>query len=149
MHKRTMDMEIAGHEWFGAGGRTIWFDLQQPRGATFFVAGTDIATGQEKKYQFDRNEWSVHYTTSPDETLFAGDGGDPNAVAKAPDGKWIYLFRPQGNRFVPERLVNMKQHQYKLEPNVHFSPDGKWIIFRANFEGRSQVYAVSISKQDL
>lgn len=149
MHKRTVDMEIAGHEWFGADGRTIWFDLQQPRGATFFVAGTDIATGKEKKYQFDRNEWSVHYTSNPDASLFAGDGGDPNAVAKAPDGKWIYLFRPQGNRFVPERLVNMKQHQYKLEPNVHFSPDGKWIIFRANFEGQEQVYAVSTSKQDL
>ena len=29
----------------------------------------------------------------------------------------------------------MKHHDYKLEPNVHFSPDGKWIIFRANFEG--------------
>lgn len=149
MHKRTMDMEIAGHEWFGADGRTIWFDLQQPRGKTFFVAGTDVATGNEKKYEFDKNEWSVHYTTSPDQSLFAGDGGDPNAVAKAPDGKWIYLFRPQGNRFVPERLVNMKQHQYKLEPNVHFSPDGKWIIFRANFEGQEQVYAVSTGKQEL
>lgn len=149
MHKRSMDMEIAGHEWFGADGRTIWFDLQQPRGATFFVAGADIATGKEKKYQFDRNEWSVHYTSNQDETLFAGDGGDPGAVAKAPDGKWIYLFRPQEARFVPERLVNMKQHHYKLEPNVHFSPDNKWIIFRANFEGQEQVYAVSVNKQDL
>ncbi|BAV08865.1 Peptidoglycan/xylan/chitin deacetylase, PgdA/CDA1 family [Filimonas lacunae] len=148
VHKRTVDMEIAGHEWFGADGKTIWFDLQQPRGKTFFVAGANVQTGKEVKYEFSKNEWSVHYTTSPDQQLFAGDGGDPDAVAKAPDGKWIYLFRPQGDRFVPERLVNMKQHQYKLEPNVHFSPDGKWIIFRANFEGQSQVYAVSIEKQE-
>lgn len=28
--------------------------------------------------------------------------------------------------------------------HVHFSPDGKWVIFRANFEGNSQVYAVEI-----
>jgi oligogalacturonide lyase len=145
-HKRTVDMEIAGHEWFGPDGKNIWFDLQQPRGATFFVAGVDLSTGKEKKYEFDRNAWSVHYTISPDQQLFAGDGGDPNAVAKAPDGQWIYLFRPKGDRFEPERLVNMKQHQYKLEPNVHFSPDGKWIIFRANFEGTSQVYAVSLAK---
>jgi len=27
-----------------------------------------------------------------------------------------------------------------------FSPDGKWIIFRANFEGHSDIYAVEIEK---
>lgn len=148
MHKRTMDMEIAGHEWFAPDGKHIWFDLQQPRGSTFFVAGVDVKTGEEKKYEFDRNAWSVHYTLSPDQQWFAGDGGEPGAVAKATDGKWIYLFQPQGDRFLPERLVNMKHHQYKLEPNVHFSPDGQWIIFRANFEGISQVYAVSVNKEN-
>ena len=48
---------------------------------------------------------------------------------------WIYLFRPEDDRLKSERLVNMKHHAYKLEPNVHFSPDEKWVIFRANFEG--------------
>jgi oligogalacturonide lyase len=146
VHTRTMDMEIAGHEWFSKDGKTIWFDLQQPRGATFFVGGYDIATGKEKKYQLQRDEWSVHFTSSPDEKIFAGDGGDPNAVAKAKDGKWIYLFTPQGDKLVSEKLVNMIHHKYKLEPNVHFSPDGKWIIFRANFEGSENIYAVEIKK---
>ncbi|MEI6945849.1 oligogalacturonate lyase family protein [Paraflavisolibacter sp. H34] len=146
MHKRTMDMEIAGHEFFSPDGKTIWFDLQQPRGETFFLAGTNVATGAQKKYGLQRDEWSIHYTISPDQQLFAGDGGDPGQVAKAPDGMWIYLFRPQGNKFVSERLVNMKHHGYKLEPNVHFSPDGKWVIFRANFEGQEEVYAVEIKK---
>jgi len=59
---------------------------------------------------------------------------------------WIYLFKPQGDKFVSTRLVNMKNHKYNLEPNVHFSPDGKWIIFRANFEGIENVYAVEISE---
>ena len=144
IHKRTMPMEIAGHEWFGADGKHIWFDLQQPRGATFFVGGTDLATGKEIKYQLQRNEWSVHYTTSPDGVLFAGDGGDPGAVAKAPDGKWIYLFTPEKGSFKSEKLVNMKQHQYRLEPNIHFTPDAKWILFRANFEGKENIYAVEI-----
>ena len=146
MHKRTMDMEIAGHEWIGASGKTIWFDLQQPKGETFFVGGANIKTRKEIKYQLTRNEWSVHFTSSPDEKLFAGDGGDPGAVAKAPDGQWIYLFTPSGNKFISEKLVNMKHHQYKLEPNVHFSPDGKWIIFRANFEGIENIYAVEIKR---
>ena len=139
-------MEIAGHEWFSPDGKIIWYDLQQPRGSSFYVGGTDVQSGKEVKYQFDRNQWSVHYTISPDQKLFAGDGGDSTAVAKAKDGKWINLFIPEGDHFNYERLVNMKFHQYHLEPNVHFSPDGKWIIFRANFEGFESVYAVEIAK---
>ena len=148
MHKRTMDMEIAGHEWFAANGKRIWYDLQQPRSTKFFVAGTDVKTGDEVKYALQRDEWSVHFTSSPDQTLFAGDGGDPGQVAKAQNGMWIYLFKPEGDHFLSEKLVNMKKHNYKLEPNVHFSPDGKWIIFRANFEGIENVYAVSIAKAE-
>jgi oligogalacturonide lyase len=147
MHKRTMDMEIAGHESISPDGKTIWFDLQQPRGQTFFVAGTDIKTGKETKYSLQRDEWSIHFTISPDQKWFAGDGGDPGQVAKAKDGEWIYLFKPEGDHFVSTKLVNMKHHQYKLEPNVHFSPDGKWIIFRANFEGIENVYAAEINPQ--
>ncbi|MBS1654903.1 MAG: PD40 domain-containing protein [Bacteroidetes bacterium] len=146
MHKRTMDMEIAGHERFSPDGKRIWFDLQQPRSVTFFYAGTDVKTGNEIKYALTRNEWSIHFTISPDQKLFAGDGGDPGQVAKAKDGMWIYLFRPAGDSLKSEKLVNMKNHNYKLEPNVHFSPDGKWIIFRANFEGHTDIYAVEIKK---
>jgi oligogalacturonide lyase len=145
IHKRTMDMEIAGHEWFSPDGKKIWFDLQQPRGQTFFVAGAELATGKEIKYALQRDEWSIHFNTSPDQKLFCGDGGDSGQVAKAKDGMWIYLFKPEGDHFVSQRLVNMKHHNYKLEPNVHFSPDGKWIIFRANFEGIENVYAVEIA----
>jgi oligogalacturonide lyase len=144
MHKRTMENEIAGHEWFASDGKTIWFDQQLPRAANFYVGGVNVKTLEEKKYKLDRNEWSVHFTTSPDQKLFAGDGGDPGQVAKAPDGMYIYLFTPEGDHFKATKLVNMKHHNYKLEPNVHFSPDGKWIIFRANFEGQSEVYAVKI-----
>lgn len=146
IHHRTIDREIWGHEWFGKNGKTIWFDLQQPRGETFFVGGYDVATGKEKKYSLPRNDWSVHYNSNADESLFAGDGGDPGSVAKSPDGQWINLFTPNGDKFDTEKLVNMKHHQYRLEPNVHFSPDGKWIIFRANFEGDAGVYAVEIAK---
>ena len=145
MHKRTMDMEIAGHEWFAPDGKTIWFDLQQPRSVTFFVAGVDVKTGVEKKYSLTRDEWSIHFNTSPDQKLFCGDGGDPGQVAKANDGRWIYLFTPDGDKFKSKKLVNMKNHNYKLEPNVHFSPDGKWVIFRANFEGNTDVYAVELN----
>lgn len=144
MHKRSMDMEIAGHEWFSPDGKKIWYDLQQPRGQSFFVAWADVNTLEYKKYRIDRNEWSIHFNLSPSQKLLCGDGGDAGQVAKAPDGMWIYLFRPQGGSLKAEKLVNMKHHKYRFEPNVHFSPDEKWVIFRANFEGKDQIYAVEI-----
>lgn len=147
MHIRTMNMEIAGHEFFSPKGNTEWFDLQKPKGATFFLAGINMKTGKEERvYQMDRNEWSIHFNVSKDEKTIIGDGGDPGQVAKAPDGMWIYLFKPEGDYLKSEKLVNMKNHNYHLEPNVHFSPDEKWVIFRANFEGPEQVYAVEVAK---
>ncbi|HEY4302297.1 MAG TPA: oligogalacturonate lyase family protein [Candidatus Didemnitutus sp.] len=163
-HTRTMNMEIWGHEFFSHDGGTLWYDLQTPRGEVFWVAGVELATGRRTWYALDRNEWSVHYNVSPDGTLFAGDGGDSEMVAHASDGKWIYLFRPRAipdvagirapssetlihpGRLVAERLVNMSKHQYHLEPNVTFSPDGKWVIFRSNMHGATQVYAVEIAR---
>ena len=146
MHKRTVENEIAGHEFFSPDGKTIFFDWQIPKGQTFYLGAVDVNTGAEKKYSMTRDQWSIHFNVSPDETLFCGDGGDAGQVAHAKDGRWIYLFHPDGDHFVAERLVNMKDQFYKLEPNVHFSPDGKWVIFRANFEGKEEVYAVECKK---
>src|SRR5207248_5089840 len=141
-----VEREIAGHEFFSRDGKIIWYDLQIPRGVTFHLAGADVKTGKATRYQMTRDEWSIHFNISSDQKLFAGDGADPSQVAKAQDGMWIYLFHPEGDRLKSERLVNMKHDDYRLEPNVHFSPDGKWVIFRANFEGESQVYAVEVER---
>lgn len=146
IHRRSIDREIAGHEWFAPDGRTIWYDLQRPRGELFYVAGLELATDRKFIYEVTRDEWSVHYTSSWDQKTFAGDGGSANSVAKSPYGHWLYLFRPNGNRLNSEKLVNMKNHDYKLEPNLHYSPDGKWLIFRANFEGSPNIYAVEIAR---
>jgi len=146
MHKRTVNREIAGHEFFSPDGKTIWFDLQIPRGETFYLAGKNIETDEEIRYSLMRDEWSIHFNISPNSKTFAGDGGDEGQVAHAKDGKWIYHFTPKENQLISEKLVNMINHDYSLEPNVHFSPDGKWVIFRANFEGSTQIYAVEIEK---
>jgi oligogalacturonide lyase len=166
VHTRTMAMEIAGHEFFGVDGKTIWYDLQTPRGEDFWVGGYEPATSKRTWYHLERNEWSVHFNVSPDGKLFAGDGDDSGGVARATDGKWIYLFRPELVRapeaareldggklitpgvFRPERLVNMKAHDYSLEPNVNFTPDGKWIVFRSNMFGPAHVFAVEVAKNE-
>ncbi|MEJ2113407.1 MAG: oligogalacturonate lyase family protein, partial [Flavobacteriaceae bacterium] len=146
IHKRTVDREIAGHEFFSRDGKTIWFDLQIPRSVTFYLAGKHLDTGEEFRYALKRDEWSIHYNISQDQKSFAGDGGDPSQVARAEDGMWLYHFTPKKDSLLSTKLVNMKNHNYDLEPNVHFFPDGKKIIFRANFEGITQIYAVDINK---
>jgi len=76
------------------------------------------------------------------------------------NGQWIYLFRPSQDfetktidreqvkvgRFVAEKLVDLSKHDYRLEPNVTFTPDGKWIVFRSNMHGERHVYAVEVAK---
>ena len=48
--------------------------------------------------------------------------------------------------FQTEKLVNLANHSYSLEPNGNFTPDGKWIVFRSNMRGPIQVYAVEVAK---
>jgi oligogalacturonide lyase len=160
VHTRTMAMEIFGHEFWSTDGKTIWYDLQTPRGEDFWLAAYDVATGARRWYHLQRNEWSIHFNVTRDGSLFTGDGGDPGQVAKAPDGQWIYLFRPElkpnlgldNKAFVQpgvlkaEKLVNMKKHQYRLEPNVSFTPDQKWVVFRSNMLGPTYVFAVEVEK---
>ncbi len=162
VHTRTMAMEIFGHEFWSADGKTIWYDLQTPRGEDFWVAGYNVDTQTRAWYHLQRNEWSIHFNVSRDGKLFCGDGGDPGQVAHAPNGEWIYLFRPEmiQNRglqdpgFVQpgvlraEKLVNMSRHQYRLEPNVSFTPDGKWVVFRSNMFGPRYVFAVEVAKAE-
>lgn len=173
MHARTMLNEIAGHEFFGHDGNWVWYDLQTPRSKEFWLAGVNIAKGERIRYPIERAHWSVHFNQAHDGKLFAGDGGGPNSVANRtplPDnkplpapgnGQWIYLYTPQHEKFetikvgnesvkigklVVEKLVDLSKHDYRLEPNVSFTPDNKWIVFRSNMHGPTHVYAVEVAK---
>ena len=153
MHKPTMDMEINGHEWWSWDGKTVWFDLQTPRSQVFWIAGVNMETGKEARYHIERDWWGVHFNSSRDDTLFASDGGDASQVAYSTGGMWINLFRVQTNGTVTrEKLVNMSRHGYVtgrggVEPNVHITPDKKWVVFTGQFApGQRHVYAVEIAK---
>jgi oligogalacturonide lyase len=154
VHKRTMDMEINGHEWWSWDGRTVWFDLQTPRSQVFWLAGVDVQTGRQTRYRVERDWWGIHFNSSRDDTLFASDGGDPSQVAYSTDGMWINLFRVQPDgTLAREKLADMSRHNYVtgkggVEPNVHITPDKKWVVFTGQFEaGQRHVYAVEIAKR--
>lgn len=146
IHTRTMDMEIAGHEFFGADGKHIFYDLQTPKSQVFWLAKYDIKTGKMEKFSLTKREWSVHYNVSPDGKIYSGDGGGPNSVAKGDNGQFMYKFTPKNGKFISEKLVNLEKHDYSLEPNGTFTPDGKWLVFRSNMLGPTHIYAVEIAK---
>jgi len=162
IHKRTMLNEIAGHEFWGLDGETIWYDWQYPKGEDFFLAGYNLKTGQRTAFHMQRNEWSIHFNLTRDLSLFCGDGGNPGQVARASDGEWIELFHPQmierakgalngpdfwqPGVFHSEHLVNMSHHYYRQEPNVRFSPDKSLVIFTSNMFGPSYVFGAEVAK---
>jgi oligogalacturonide lyase len=170
LHRRSMEHEIFGHEFFSADGKRVWYDLQTPRSKVFWLAGADLATDAKIRYRVPREQWSVHYNQSPDGKHFAGDGGGPRSVAAPGNGQDIYLFTPTADALeeetvtIPaadespaaqekwltgklraEKLVDLSKHDYKLEPNVTFTPDSRWIVFRSNMHGAAHVYAVEVA----
>lgn len=155
VHKRMMEMEIAGHEWWGADGKTIFYQLHFPRGGRVsFIASYNVATAERTWLQYNADQSSIHDNSSPDAKLFCGDGDN--------NSPWIFLFRPvlvpsrgtvgvnliKGGYLESEKLVNMSKHNYRLEPNPTFSPDLKYIIFRSNILGPDYVFAVEIAKAE-
>ena len=161
VHKRTMAGEIFGHEFWSHDGKTIWYDLQTPRGEDFWLAGFNVETGDAHPISPAARRMVDSLQCHNDGKLMCGDGGDPGQVARAKDGQWIYLFRPEAIAFQgelnekgfvqpgvlrAEKLVDMSKHNYRLEPNVSFTPDQKWVVFRSNMFGDTYTFAVEVAK---
>lgn len=153
VHQRQMEMEISGHEWWGADGKTIYYQLHFPRGGRVnYIASLNVETGQRVWLSYGPDQSSIHDNSSPDGKLFCGDGDN--------NSPWIFLFRPtlvrdqntvgknliKGGYLVSEKLVNMSKHNYRLEPNPSFTPDQKWIVFRSNMFGPDYAFAVEVAK---
>jgi oligogalacturonide lyase len=164
VHKRTMYMEIWGHEFWGPDGETIWYQWDYPRNVpdSAFIAGYDVKTGKRFAYKTNHDDGSIHVNVTKDLSLFAGDGSFGSKAPGGHDCSWIMVFHPQllrGDTLAvntpdfwqpgtlrTERLVNMEHHNYHEEPNVRFTPDNKMVIFTGNMFGPSYVFGVEIDK---
>ena len=153
IHQRTMEMEIAGHEWWGADGDTLFYQLHFPRGGRVsFIASYNVKTQERVWLQYGPDATSIHDNSSPDGKLFCGDGD--------PSQPYIVLLRPtmvrdrntlgdhliKGGYLESEKLVNMSKHNYRLEPNPIFTPDQKYVVFRSNMFGPDYAFAVEVAK---
>ena len=155
-----MAMEIFGHEFWSADGKTIWYDLQTPRGEDFWLAGYNVDTGERTWYHLQRDEWSIHFNVSRDGKLFCGDGGDPARCARQERPVDLPLPPRADSRsrvadidgFVQpgvlraEKLVNMSKH------NTGWSRTSASRRIRSGWcsaptcSGRTYVFAVEVAK---
>ena len=148
--------ELVTHEFWSPDGARIWSDLQRDRSIvrvfpflkgllnpTFNLASSDIRTLETHCYSFKPRYSSWHYNASPDGRKFCGDG-EGRYFRLCPSGKWIFLYRIEDGELQTERLCSMARHSWRIAPNTHFTPDGKWVVFQSDAEGTSQVYAVSV-----
>ncbi len=153
IHKRTMELEMAGHEWWSADGDMIYYQLHILRGRVCnWIASYNVKTGERIWRYYNTDQSSIHDNSSPDDKLFCGDGDRHSP--------WIFLFHPEmvpsegtfgknlikGGYLESEKLVNMSKQEYHLEPNPIFTPDMKWIVFRSNMFGPDYVFAVEIAR---
>jgi len=153
IHQRIMENEIAGHEWWGADGQTVFYQLHFPRGGhVSYIASYNVQTRERTWLQYNPDQSSIHDNSSPDGTMYCGDGDNHSP--------WIFLFRPMllddrqtlgtnlihGGYLESEKLVNMSRQNYRLEPNPSFTPDQKFIIFRSNMFGPDYAFAVELAK---
>ncbi|HWB98467.1 MAG TPA: oligogalacturonate lyase family protein [Bryobacteraceae bacterium] len=157
---RIMETELAGHEWWSADGRTIYVDLHFLKGVIGFLAAYNLDTHKHTWYHYEQNESQIHFNLSPDGKTFCGDG------SPRPNNQWIYLLHPvvipndqtlgtdliAGGVLKPEPLCSTAKtpihnaHNYRLEPNASFTPDGKYVIFRSNMFGPDYPFAVEVAK---
>ena len=136
-------------------GKRTWYNLQRNEWSVHYNASPDGTL-----FAGDGGGPASVAARSPDGALI-----EPPA-----NGAWIYLFHPvlvagnsgpvmadgktlidpkdliQVGYFQSERLVDLSKHDYTLEPNLTFTPNGKWIVFRSNMFGPTHVFAVEIAR---
>ncbi|HEV2693292.1 MAG TPA: oligogalacturonate lyase family protein, partial [Verrucomicrobiae bacterium] len=67
IHQRTLENEIAGHEWWGADGQTVYYQLHFPRGGhVSYIASYNVATKERTWLQYNPDQSSIHDNSSPD-----------------------------------------------------------------------------------
>ena len=155
MHKRTMDMEINGHEWWSWDGRTVWFDLQTPRSQVFWLAGVNVETGKQSRYHVERDWWGIHFNSSRDDTPVCQrrrrsvPGGvferrDVDQPVPGPAGR--NADAREARRHVTSQLRDRPRR--RRTERAHHARQEMGRVHRRRFATERHVYAVEIARQN-
>ena len=129
-------MEIAGPRIFRPGRQAHLLRSADAEEPGFLAGRIRHQDRQDAKYSLTKHEWSVHLRRvagrqDHSSATAAGQTASPRATTV---NGYIYSS-PKDGKIESEKLVNLAKHDYSLEPNATFTPDGKWIVFRSNMLG--------------
>ncbi len=156
------DIDMVTHEFWSPSGKQLLFDTHPLHlSGKYYFGSVDVARWQAAKAEPARSAgagipvkpwerlwsiptWSFHFNAAHSGELFCGDGSARDGVK----GCWVWVYRPQADgTLMAEKIFNMEKHDYKrCEPNAHFDPSDKWVIFTYNGGGKDEVMAVSVDK---
>ncbi len=133
IHTRTMDMEIAGHEFFCPDGNYILYDLQTPKYEVFWLAAIRHQVGQADKTLPSKTRMvrALQYLAGRQTLLRRRRRPEQRRTRRQRPMDLSVQIRKRKTK--KRTLVNLAKHDYSLEPNGTFTPDGKWIVFRSNY----------------
>jgi oligogalacturonide lyase len=102
IHMRGIKEESAAREFWSRDGKTIWYELQKPKGEDFALMGYDVATGNRKLFHMDKMESSMYYNSATDGSFFCGSGrrsesahgDDPSEGQTLRSREWIEVLHP-------------------------------------------------------
>ena len=113
------------------------------RAGDYFIGGIEVATGTMGGYPIAKADWGVHYNISHDGSMFASDGDNGDAGFSR---KTLLLYRIVNGSLQVEPLADLSASDYSFQPNVHFTPDDKWVVYQTSQRIHVEVYAVSVAK---
>jgi len=147
IHKRTMDMEINGHEWWSFDGNTVW-STSKPRAARTSGSRRQYRVRQGNALPHHARHWASTSTVPATTRSFPATAG---TLRKSPIPQrhvdQPFPVQPDGT-LAHERLANMANTitspaaagAGSSERLDH--PDKKWVIFTGQFApGQRHVYA--------
>lgn len=110
---------------------------------SYFSGGIEVATGTMVDYPIAKFDWGLHYNISHDGSMFASDGDNGDAGFAR---KTLLLYRIVNGSLQVEPLADLSASDYSFQPNVHFTPDDKWVVYQTSQGFKEQIYAVSVAK---
>lgn len=135
IHQRSQKEESASREFWSHDGKTIWYELQRPKGKDFELVSYDVATAKRKFFHLDNIQSSMYYNIANDGSFFCGSGrrsqtvhkDDPTVGQIERSREWIEALYPiPDNAVSGESPQNAKWFHYfnstaASDPNVKYT----------------------------
>jgi oligogalacturonide lyase len=157
IHKRTMFMEIAGNEFWGLDGETIWYDWQPPNGRRLFLAGYNLQTHKRTAYTCSATDGPFTSTSHRTSTSSPATAATQDRSEKPSMASGLNFFTPacfpalapstippSGSPGILALRAPCQHDPSQLSPRAQrpLLADKKLVIFTSNMFGPSYVFGV-------